>query len=67
VVGRIGADTVAVVLGDMHGLNRYQPIKVAAMEGDWDTRRGQPLTLFAWPNMAAERNDYALDMPKLGS
>ena len=51
----------------MHGLNRYQPIKVAAMEGDWDTRRGQPLTLFAWPNMAAERNDYALDMPKLGS
>lgn len=28
---------------------------------------GQPLTLFAWPDMAAERNDYALDIPKLGS
>jgi cytochrome d ubiquinol oxidase subunit I len=29
--------------------------------------RGQPLTLFGWPNMAIERNYYALDIPKLGS
>jgi cytochrome d ubiquinol oxidase subunit I len=58
-----------IVLGDLHGLNtlRYQPTKLAAMEGDWETRRGQPLTLFAWPNMVTERNDYALDIPKLGS
>ena len=60
---------VQIMLGDLHGLNtlRHQPIKLAAMEGDWETRRGQPLTLFAWPNMAAERNDYALEIPKLGS
>jgi cytochrome d ubiquinol oxidase subunit I len=58
-----------ILLGDLHGLNtlRHQPTKLAAMEGDWETRRGQPLTLFAWPNMATERNDYALDVPKLGS
>jgi cytochrome bd ubiquinol oxidase subunit I len=58
-----------ILLGDQHGLNtlQHQPIKVAAMEGDWETRRGQPLTLFAWPNMATERNDYALDIPQLGS
>jgi cytochrome d ubiquinol oxidase subunit I len=56
-------------LGDLHGLNslEYQPIKVAAMEGDWETRSGQPLVLFAWPDTAAERNDFALVIPKLGS
>jgi cytochrome d ubiquinol oxidase subunit I len=56
-------------LGDLHGLNtlEYQPIKVAAMEGDWETRSGQPLVLFAWPDTTAERNDYALEIPKLGS
>jgi len=58
-----------IELGDQHGLNTlaYQPIKVAAMEGDWDTLRGQPLVLFAWPDMAAERNLYALEIPRLGS
>jgi len=56
-------------LGDAHGRNtlRYQPIKVAAMEGDWETRRGQPLVLFAWPDVAAERNDDAVEIPHLGS
>ena len=33
-----------IVMGDQHGLNtlRYQPVKVAAMEGDWDTVRAAP-------------------------
>jgi cytochrome d ubiquinol oxidase subunit I len=58
-----------IVLGDLHGRNtlQYQPIKVAAMEGDWDTRRGQPMVLFAWPDLAAERNEYVLAIPRLGS
>jgi cytochrome d ubiquinol oxidase subunit I len=58
-----------LVLGDLHGRNtfHYQPIKVAAMEGDWDTVRGASLKLIAWPDMAAERNDFALEIPKLGS
>jgi cytochrome d ubiquinol oxidase subunit I len=58
-----------LVLGDSHGRNtlEHQPIKIAAMEGDWDTREGQPLVLFAWPDMAAERNQYSLEIPNLGS
>lgn len=56
-------------LGDLHGRNtlHYQPIKVAAMEGDWDTRRGQPLVLFAWPNQQQQTDDYKLAIPNLGS
>ena len=58
-----------LAIGDAHGLNslRYQPIKVAAMEGDWETGPHQPLTLFAWPDMARERNDFAIAIPELGS
>jgi cytochrome bd ubiquinol oxidase subunit I len=58
-----------IAIGDMHGLNtlKHQPVKVAAMEGDWETRRGQPMVLFAWPNETAERNDYEIAIPKLGS
>jgi len=58
-----------LLLGDQHGLNSFehQPIKVAAMEAHWETQRGAPLILFAWPNMARERNDYALEVPRLGS
>ena len=58
-----------IVIGDAHGLNtlHYQPMKLAAIEARWETGRRVPLTLFAWPNMSEERNDYALDVPELGS
>jgi cytochrome d ubiquinol oxidase subunit I len=58
-----------LVLGDLHGRNtlEYQPIKVAAMEGDWETRAGQPLIFFAWPNVKEERNEYTLEIPNAGS
>ena len=58
-----------IVIGDQHGLNtlEYQPIKLAAIEARWDTARHVPLTLLAWPDMARERNDYAIDVPALGS
>ena len=58
-----------LVLGDLHGRNtlEYQPVKVAAMEGDWETRRGQKLVLFAWPDAAAAANRYELAIPGLGS
>ncbi len=58
-----------IFLGDQHGLNtlHYQPVKLAAIEARWDTARHVPLTLFAWPDMQQERNDYALDLPDLGS
>jgi cytochrome d ubiquinol oxidase subunit I len=58
-----------IFLGDLHGRNtlQYQPIKVAAMEGDWESRRGQPLILFAWPDVSAQKNEYQLAIPNLGS
>ena len=58
-----------LLAGDQHGLNslRYQPIKVAAMEGDWESRTREPLILFAWPDMEQERNRYELAIPNWGS
>jgi cytochrome bd ubiquinol oxidase subunit I len=69
----IGLATVLVplqiVAGDMSGLavGRQQPLKLAAIEARWETARRVPLTLFGWPNAAEERNDYALEVPVLGS
>lgn len=57
------------VIGDFHGLNtmQHQPIKIAAMEGNWDTMRGMPLLLFAIPDQQAERNHFEIGIPRLGS
>jgi cytochrome d ubiquinol oxidase subunit I len=58
-----------VFVGDLHGLNtlQYQPAKVAAMEGHFDTRAGAPLILFGMPDMTKQRTDWAVEIPKLGS
>jgi cytochrome d ubiquinol oxidase subunit I len=61
-----------IVVGDLHGLNvgKYQPTKLAAMEAHWESAgagRGVPLVLFALPNEQAERNDYEVAIPRLGS
>jgi cytochrome bd ubiquinol oxidase subunit I len=58
-----------ILLGDQHGLNTrdYQPAKLAAIEGRWETLAPAPLTLFAIPDQRRERNDYAIDVPYLGS
>lgn len=61
-----------VFVGDLHGLNvrEHQPVKLAAMEAHWRSEgegRGVPLVVFAVPNEAAERNDYELAIPRLGS
>ena len=58
-----------ILLGDMHGVNtlEYQPAKLAAMEGLWDTGRGVPASLFAWPDAEQETNRFELAIPKIGS
>ena len=45
---------IQILAGDQHGLNTldYQPAKIAALEGDWETRPGTPLILFGMPDMA---------------
>jgi cytochrome bd ubiquinol oxidase subunit I len=60
---------IQLVAGDLHGLNtlEHQPAKIAAMEGHWETRAGQPLLLFGWPDMAAEKTHFAVEIPRLGS
>jgi cytochrome d ubiquinol oxidase subunit I len=42
----------------------HQPAKIAAIEGIWETERGAPLLLFAWPNKETRSNDFALSVPK---
>lgn len=58
-----------ILVGDLHGLNtlKYQPAKIAAMEGIWHTEKNVPLLLIAFPNMDQKRNDYALGIPYAGS
>lgn len=58
-----------IVMGDLHGLQvkRTQPVKVAAMEGLWDTSKGVPLVLFAIPDVVKEQNNYVVSIPKLTS
>ncbi len=58
-----------IFIGDLHGRNTLveQPTKLAAMEGLWDTTRGPAMTVIAWPDMAAQKNLYALEIPHLAS
>lgn len=58
-----------IFVGDLHGLNtlKYQPAKIAAMEGIWETEKGAPLTLFGIPDEESESTKYAVKIPKLGS
>ncbi|RAJ98312.1 cytochrome ubiquinol oxidase subunit I [Aliidiomarina maris] len=62
------APTQAVV-GDLHGLNtlEHQPMKVAAMEGNWETSEGVPLLLFAIPDQENQTNRFEVAIPKLAS
>lgn len=58
-----------ILIGDLHGLQvkQYQPVKVAAMEGLWDTTKGAPLVLFALPDAETEQNHHVVQIPKLTS
>jgi len=60
---------VQIVVGDLHGLNtlKYQPAKLAAMEGIWETHQGVPAVLFAIPDKATQSNRYEIAIPKLAS
>ena len=58
-----------IVAGDLHGLNtlEYQPAKVAAMEGHFESHEGAPLILFGIPDEDTQQVKYQLAIPKLGS
>ncbi|QJQ97208.1 MULTISPECIES: cytochrome ubiquinol oxidase subunit I [Halomonadaceae] len=57
------------LMGDFHGLNtlEYQPTKLAAMEGNWETLEGAPFLLFAWPDQQRQENRFEIAIPYLAS
>src|SRR5690606_17047723 len=62
---------IQAVVGDFPGLTtlKHQPARIADIGGHWENKPGQgvPLTLFGWPDMEAEKNHFALEIPRLGS
>ena len=58
-----------LVIGDMHAENtlKYQPTKIAAMEGHWDGSKPAPFEILAWPDENTESNLYAISLPHIGS
>lgn len=60
---------VQILVGDFHGLNvaEKQPVKLAAMEAIWETEKGAPLVLFAWPDEESESNKFEVSIPNAAS
>lgn len=60
---------IQILVGDLHGLNtmKYEPAKLAAMEGLWDTKEGVEAVLIAIPNEKTKSNNYEIAIPKLAS
>ncbi|TRO38261.1 cytochrome ubiquinol oxidase subunit I [Pseudomonas putida] len=62
---------IQAIVGDAHGLNtlEHQPAKIAAIEGHWENVGNEPtpLVLFGIPDMKAEKTNYAIEIPYLGS
>ncbi|MFP4154453.1 MAG: cytochrome ubiquinol oxidase subunit I [Halothiobacillaceae bacterium] len=60
------AAPLQLLVGDAHGRNTlaYQPEKIAAIEGIWETERGVPLLLFAIPDQDGERNLFEVGIPR---
>lgn len=58
-----------VLVGDLHGLNtlKHQPMKIAAIEGLWQTREGAPFVVFGIPDPLEQSNRYALEIPYAAS
>ena len=60
---------IQIIAGDLHGINtmHHQPVKLAAMEGLWETQARAPAVLFAIPDQRAERNYAEISIPVLAS
>jgi cytochrome d ubiquinol oxidase subunit I len=53
------------VSGDIsaRSVARWQPIKLAALEGQFETEVGAPLRLGGWPDVDAARTRFAIEIP----
>ncbi len=61
------ASVFEVVNGDLHAyeVGKTQPTKLAAMEAVWETQKGAPVLLIAGIDEKAQRNTFAIGVPKL--
>jgi cytochrome d ubiquinol oxidase subunit I len=60
---------IQIMAGDAHGLNtfEYQPRKIAAIEGHYETVSRAPLILFGIPDSKEQKMNYVVEIPVLGS
>lgn len=62
----LAASIFAIVMGDTSGYlaGKYQPMKVAAIEAEWNTQQPPAaFNLIAWPDQASYKNDFAVQIP----
>jgi cytochrome d ubiquinol oxidase subunit I len=59
------AALLQLVSGDVSArqVARHQPVKLAAIEAQFETERGAPLRIGGWPDEEAERTRYAIEIP----
>ena len=60
---------IQILAGDQQGLNteKYQPAKIAAIEGHYKAEHDAPLILFGFPDDKTQTVKDAVSIPKLGS
>ncbi|MEW5854892.1 MAG: cytochrome ubiquinol oxidase subunit I [Myxococcota bacterium] len=65
-VGGVAA-VVQPLSGDVSAVQvaENQPIKLAAMEGHWDTEKGAALKIGGWPDEQREETRFSVDIPYL--
>ncbi|WP_248353126.1 cytochrome ubiquinol oxidase subunit I [Anaeromyxobacter oryzae] len=66
----LGVGALAALLQPLSGdfsarqIARTQPVKLAALEGQFETERGAPLRVGGLPDAAAEQTRFALEIPR---
>ena len=57
-----------IVVGHLSGvaMGENQPVKMAAIEARWETEQPASLVLLGWPDVAQEKNLYAIVIPDIG-
>lgn len=62
----IPASLLQPISGDISAkfVAKWQPAKLAAMEGQFETERGAPLRIGGIPNEATRETNYSLEIPK---
>lgn len=61
----VGVAPLQLFIGHSHGENTmaHQPVKVAAMEGNWERGSHKPLYLFGIPNQTKETTEFGITIP----